>query len=222
MSLRKFWVAGGVVSGLLCLLFIHQLSAAVVWDGPNISFSKPSHGDWNLPQNQDRITDTVWITRRDTAGIFNIRTEPEYDFFVSPENTEWAWPMNNPGQTIAASNYQNLNFEVWVVAHDQDPPSTVNQPGVLHIISEDIYIDIKFTSWGMRGDGRFSYVRSTPPAEPICPADLTGDENVDVSDLFQLLAGWNTNGPGANLAPPNDVVDVSDLFALLAAWGACN
>lgn len=61
---------------------------------------------------------------------------------------------------------------------------------------------------------------------PDCPADLTGNTNkpdgqVNVSDLFYLLANWNTNGPGADLAPPINIVNVSDLFALLAAWGAC-
>lgn len=64
------------------------------------------------------------------------------------------------------------------------------------------------------------------PAEPACPADLTGAGNmpdgmVDVSDLFRLLANWNTNGPGADLAAPTNIVDVSDLFVLLAAWGDC-
>lgn len=56
-----------------------------------------------------------------------------------------------------------------------------------------------------------------------CRADLVGDDdNVNVSDLFALLANWNTSGPGAGLAPPTNVVDVADLFALLAAWGTCD
>lgn len=59
-----------------------------------------------------------------------------------------------------------------------------------------------------------------------CPADLTGagdvpDGMVDVTDLFRLLANWNTNGQGADLASPFDLVDVGDLFVLLAAWGNC-
>lgn len=61
---------------------------------------------------------------------------------------------------------------------------------------------------------------------PDCPADLTGaggqpDGIINVTDLFFLLANWNTNGPGADLAAPNDLVNVADLFALLAAWGDC-
>lgn len=64
------------------------------------------------------------------------------------------------------------------------------------------------------------------PAQPACPADLTGagdmpDGMVDVSDLFRLLSNWNTNGQGADLAAPTNIVDVSDLFVLLAAWGDC-
>lgn len=60
--------------------------------------------------------------------------------------------------------------------------------------------------------------------ELVCPADLApgeGDGKVDVTDLFTLLAAWNTNGPGADLAPPTDVVNTSDLFQLLAVWGSC-
>jgi hypothetical protein len=65
-----------------------------------------------------------------------------------------------------------------------------------------------------------------PPKAPPCPADLTGpggqpDGQVNVSDLFLLLANWNTAGAGATLAPPDDVVNVADLFVLLAAWGDC-
>lgn len=62
----------------------------------------------------------------------------------------------------------------------------------------------------------------------VCTGDLTDngtthlpDGVVNVSDLFRLLANWNTNGAGANLAPPTNIVDVSDLFVLLAAWGDC-
>ena len=65
------------------------------------------------------------------------------------------------------------------------------------------------------------------PVAPACPADLTDekgggpDGQIDVFDLFALLAGWDTNGAGANLADPTDVVDVFDLFVMLEEWGAC-
>lgn len=57
---------------------------------------------------------------------------------------------------------------------------------------------------------------------PACPMDVANnDGQIDVSDLFTLLANWNTSGPGADIAAPTNVVDVQDLFGLLAAWGAC-
>ena len=65
------------------------------------------------------------------------------------------------------------------------------------------------------------------PKAPACPADLTNssgggpDGTVNVFDLFVLLANWNANGPGADLAAPFDVVDVFDLFVLLGEWGDC-
>lgn len=66
-----------------------------------------------------------------------------------------------------------------------------------------------------------------PPAV-YCATDLTNssgggpDGDVNVFDLFVLLANWNTSGPGAAIAPPTNVVDVFDLFALLADWGTCS
>lgn len=69
---------------------------------------------------------------------------------------------------------------------------------------------------------------TTIPQGPACPADLTGaggnppDGNIDVNDLFVMLANWNTAGAGADLAPPTNIVDVNDLFVLLAAWGSCD
>jgi len=54
-----------------------------------------------------------------------------------------------------------------------------------------------------------------------CPADLTGDGVVNVSDLLQLLSAW-----GPNVGHPADlngdgVVNVSDLLILLGQWGPC-
>ena len=48
-----------------------------IWDGPEITFTKGNNVNINLPQNQDRITDNVWITRGNSGGaIFNIFQKP--------------------------------------------------------------------------------------------------------------------------------------------------
>ena len=47
--------------------------------------------DWTMEANQDRITDNVWLTRANTRGIFNIKTESNYTDNMSPADTEWAF-----------------------------------------------------------------------------------------------------------------------------------
>jgi hypothetical protein len=59
-------------------------------------------------------------------------------------------------------------------------------------------------------------------ARPPCPADVTGcARTVDVDDLVTLILAWGTDGPGAEIAPPEDTIDVDDLVALIMAWGPC-
>jgi hypothetical protein len=56
--------------------------------------------------------------------------------------------------------------------------------------------------------------------EKPCPADITGDDVVDVQDFLALLAAWGQPGGPADI---NDdgTVDVLDFLDLLSAWGPC-
>ncbi len=57
--------------------------------------------------------------------------------------------------------------------------------------------------------------------EPSCPADVTGDLVVDVSDLVAMITAWGAcPGCPADING-DDVVDVSDLVELIVSWGAC-
>jgi glucose/arabinose dehydrogenase len=135
----------------------------VIWNGPPFTFSKAALADWTLPQNQDRITDRVWLTRATTAGLFNIKSESSYTHNLSPADTEWAY-----GTTADYSTLTYEDWETWNGGQGGGPPSTVGRDAVLHLITDNIYIDIKFTSWGgSGGGGQFSYVRSTPPVTPL-------------------------------------------------------
>lgn len=129
---------------------------AVIWNGPPVTFSKAANSDWTEQENQDRITDKVWITRANTQGLFNIRTETAYAHNSSPADTEWAY-----GTTANLAPLTFKSWEAWHGGSGGGPASTVGQDAVLHLITENIYIDIKFTSWGGSG-GHFSYVRSSP------------------------------------------------------------
>jgi len=52
--------------------------------------------------------------------------------------------------------------------------------------------------------------------------DLNGDGFVNVLDLLELLGNWDTDGPGAAIAPDVNVVNVHDLLGMLSDWGPTN
>jgi len=142
----------------LFLFNTYSFAQGTIWNGPMTSFTKAGFAEFDQAANQDRITPNVWITRGDTEGIFNIKTESDYDKLgrTSPADTEWAM-----GTT---SNLGSLVFDNWYNAVGGTPPSMLNQNMVVHLITDDIYIDIKFTSWtGAVGGGGFTYERSTEP-----------------------------------------------------------
>lgn len=116
-------------------------------------FEKGDLVDWTLAENQDRITPNVWITRADTQGIFNIAQETAYDALNnSPVDTEWA--------TGAAADWATLSFADWTTWTGNSPPSTIGVDAVVHLITDDIYIDIRLVSWSGGGPGGgFSYLR---------------------------------------------------------------
>ncbi len=142
---------------IFTLLFTLNLDGQTVWTGEPITFTKEDFADWNLAENQDRITDNVWITRKNTQGIFNIATEDGFETIVSPADTEWAF-----GTT--SDDLSSLAFDTWENLSLSQPPALLNQDLVLHLITDDIYLDLKFISWtrgNEGGGGGFSYVRST-------------------------------------------------------------
>jgi glucose/arabinose dehydrogenase len=143
---------------------LYKLQAApVIWNGPALTFTRAPNVDWNLPVNQDRLTDTVWITRATNAGLFNIKSEASFNHNFSPAGTEWAF-----GTTTNFSTLTYKDWETWTGGPPAGPPSTVGQDAVLHLLEGNIYMDLKFTSWGTSsGLGSYSYVRSTRPPSAI-------------------------------------------------------
>ena len=139
----------------ICLLGISTCFGQTIWSGPTITFTKSGGADWTLEENQDRITDNVWLTRANNQGIFNIVTETGYTP-PSPADTEWAF-----GTT---ADIGSLTFDTWVNTHGGMTSSMINQSMVLHLITDDIYIDLMFLTFTNGANGAsFSYERSTMP-----------------------------------------------------------
>lgn len=137
---------------LILTCFSISLTAQTIWAGPKITFNKENNSDWKQPENQDRITDSVWITRGQDKGIFNIYYDSAYSS-TTPTDTEWAF-----GNTSQVAGLVFMPF----VAANGSAKAKLDNPMVMHIISEDIYIDVTFKSWGASKSGGFSYERSTP------------------------------------------------------------
>jgi hypothetical protein len=145
----------------IIILSINQTFAQTEWTGPTITISKADFDDWTLETSQDRITPNVWLTRANSRGLFNIVLETEFDNgnYTSPLDTEWA------NGTIA-DGVGTLTFDTWDVSNGEANP-TLGQNKVLHLITDDIYIDFVVTAW-TQGDGSgnppgggFTYQRST-------------------------------------------------------------
>jgi hypothetical protein len=180
---RRIWM-----SAVLLVLLQFDIGAAtpIVWSGLSLTFTRPATGASTVAANQDRITDNVWLTRDNTEGIYNIKKQTSYDKPTdhAPTDTEWATGLNNPGKTISAANHSSLSFTFWRAAYNGGghalPGNIVNRDAVLHLITDDIYLDIKFTSWGSGSStALFSYMRAVAPPPT---GDYNGNLVVDAAD----------------------------------------
>ena len=160
------WRMGHQVSQLALLALVMSAplavrAAATIWSGPVTLFSKANGADPTQAANQDRLTSNVWITRAGSLGLYNAKTEAGFTHFLSPADTAWA-----NGTTANYSILSYTDWNTWSTSVNPGPPSTVGVNAVLHLISDDIYLDIKFTSWSGSSGGGFAYLRSTPTLVP--------------------------------------------------------
>ncbi len=173
------------------------LNAQTVWKGPKIKFIKNNGADWNLLANQDRITDNVTLTRKSSKALFNIIKETHAGSArsssnLAPADTEWAYGTT---ADYASLTYQSL--PALMSGSFGIIPDKGNM--VLHLITDDIYIDIKFLSWtyggndGEGGGGGFSYERSTSISYSLVINEIFADP------LNTTAGDANGDGTGSSL-----------------------
>ena len=130
-----------------------NLSNATVWRGETKTFTKVDNSDPNSEENQDRITSNVWITRGNSGGqIYNIVSETSADSNSSPAGTRWALGTIEEISSLSFSNFRGAVGK---------PKNVVGKNLVLHLIEDNIFLSVKFTSWSENKLGGFSYQRST-------------------------------------------------------------
>ena len=153
---------------LLFILFVSNLAfTQTIWNGPTMTFTKVDNADPTQEANQDRITPNVWLTRGADNVLFNVvsQTAAPSSGFNSPLDTEWA-----EGTTANFNQLTYADFKTSAPLAGNGKRKViqmVDKDYVLHLISDNIYIDIKITSWTSGqagGGGGFSYQRSTDPS----------------------------------------------------------
>lgn len=157
------------------------------------TFTKTDYADWQLSENQDRITDNVWITRANSQGPFNAALESEYSWNESPWDTEWSY-----GYT---EDLEPEDYEDWRSAIDSNPPGMIGQPMSVHLISDDIYLDIEFHSWTPGGNGGgFSYTRTATEPEWVTQDLVEGALGIGESDTLTISFNALALPPGLHTA----------------------
>lgn len=146
---------------LLILCGYHNNFSQNIWTGEKITFEKGNFDNPLVESSQDRITDLVWITRGNSNVLFNAKTESSATIsgLISPEDTEWAEGTTNELNNLVFTDFKNSAPKEGSTPRVKD---MVGRNYVLHLITDDIYIDLKMLSWRSGGNGGgFSYERST-------------------------------------------------------------
>ena len=139
-----------------------------------VVFTKADSADWTLEENQDRITDNVWITRTHVQSIFNIAQEEGYSGNNgSPVGTLWA------DTTTAAADTES--YTDFVTMNGSGPQSLIGDTVSLYLPQDGLYFDVTFLSYsGGNTGGGFSYSRTSVALgvdEPKMPTVFAVSEN---------------------------------------------
>jgi hypothetical protein len=196
--MRQFrFVRSSLLVFVALAALVDVAAGQTVWSGLTHTFSHPANSSI-----QDDLTPNVSLTRSGTRGLFNSASEPDYLSGTSPEHTMWATELNNPGTTVTATNWSNLVFQDWQTSYGGSGALSGNIVGmdtVVYLVLDEIYLDLKFTTWGVgtAGGGAFSYQRAEPPTvEPT--GDYNGDLIVDAADytVWRDTLGQSVAAPG--------------------------
>ena len=127
--------------------------AQLIWDGPEITFTKADNANPSLEANQDSITEGIRLTRGNAGVLYNAAVENSATN-SSPSGTQWA-----QGTT---EDLANLTFTTLKAAANNQMKTVPGKSFVLFLVEDSIYIDLTFSAWtqGQNGGG-FSYSRTT-------------------------------------------------------------
>lgn len=198
------------------------VAAPLIYSGYGVTFSKAAFASTSDPANQDRIVGGVALTRASSRGLFNIAVEGAFTDNVSPTGTRWAFKSNNGGVEPDINDWATLTFDDWQTSlgGSQSLATNITDGGaVVHLVEQDIYIELRFTDWGIGSGtgGRFTYERS----EITPTADFDRDGDVAGHDFLTWQRGVGKDSPLQSEGDGNfdGSVDSTDLAVWQESYG---
>ena len=179
-------LTGIVASMVLISLSSSSHATPTIWNGPLTTFTQGSVYP-NPPTDRDQLTTSTALTRGVAAGLFNAVSEASFTKFVSPANTEWA--------VGALSNYATLTYSDWTTTGGGHP--VINYPGqqlVVHLISDDIYLSLKFTNRNLAGMTVSNLLNVTAGTALAQRGGVINAGEVQISGGSVNLDGGSTSG----------------------------
>lgn len=178
IGLTRFLFAVIGVMGMVAAVITAQ-AVPTFWSGPNTNFSQTAFS--SPPKADVLLPGKVSLTRNVSHWLYNTNVDVFGAAPGTPSDTEWAFG--------ALTNWNHLTYRSFDSFRNGDlsgvlvtiPPS----PMVCHLINEDIYLSVTFTSWP-QGGGLISYTRSTPAA--VLPSPTVSITNPAPNTVFSAPA----------------------------------
>ena len=157
---------------LLSLTFFtgYSQGSSVIWTGEKITFSKLALGD------ADALTSNVTLKRGANSGLYNNVSETE-NTSISPADTRWAYGTTQ--DDLSSLSFDTFKNAVGQGNQGNKPP--MGSDLVLHLVTDDIYMDITFLTW--ETNGNYSYERSSPNGIGILLNGTVSAENNQIKNV---------------------------------------
>jgi len=147
---------------------------------------------------------------------------PKFYPYPNVNTTVEFWATHN-GCTTDATDAGSFNFDDFVLfdettrwVYDQ-----CDEPSAGSTELWEVFLGSHFPVISTKGiEMIFNYLDTHTKPESACIADMTGDYQVNVSDVLFMLGEWGQTDSPADINQ-DGVVDVSDLLIVIDSWGPC-
>jgi hypothetical protein len=173
---------------VLVALTLPLSHAATLWTGPNITWTKSA----STPSDTV-LAGKVVLTRGSRDVLYNIAAGETNAGATSPKGTMWAF-----GTFASHTTFQSMES----MRNGNLAARILNQPMVMWMVNDDIFVSVMFTTWGMNGAGTVTYTRSTAGAvvaptvnitTPSAGATFVAPASVELTANANVSGGTVTN-----------------------------